>query len=291
LSINPNDAAAQITALTELSGVSADDVTTIVTLNTAHAPAISAAQKVDPTTLQTLAAHPTDQRAGIKAVSEISGVSATDVATIAQLNAQHANAIAAGKALDAGTAAALITNPKDKAALAKAVGEVVSKLHVSQADAAARLQELAKIPVPQLLLLQQSGQKVVDAQAALVDLAKIPPAQLAVLQSKGPQVAKAGDQLKALGAAPAADLGLVAKYGPSLQEPKVQKILTQVAKAKSDSPKQWRNYFWIAVGGEVVFIPLIFLLAGAWSPATARRKEREHEEWVQAELAKLKAQG
>ncbi|MDQ2797576.1 MAG: MFS transporter, partial [Actinomycetota bacterium] len=61
----------------------------------------------------------------------------------------------------------------------------------------------------------------------------------------------------------------------------------KVAKAAADSPKQWRNYFWIAVGGEVVFIPLIFLLAGPWSPKRARKIEEEHEAMVERELAKL----
>ena len=65
-------------------------------------------------------------------------------------------------------------------------------------------------------------------------------------------------------------------------------LLQKVQKAAEDSPKQWRNYFWIAVGGEIVFIPLIFLLAGAWSPRRARQIEREHEERVAAELAKLR---
>ena len=39
--------------------------------------------------------------------------------------------------------------------------------------------------------------------------------------------------------------------------------------------------------GEIVFIPLIFLMAGYWSAARARRAEEEHERWVEAELAKL----
>jgi hypothetical protein len=147
------------------------------------------------------------------------------------------------------------------------VQEITTKLGISAADAQARLQELATIPVTQLLLLQQSGQQVLDAQSAL----------------------------EALGKVPAADLAFLTKYA-ALADPKVQADLKylqaqapSVVKAASDSPKQWRTYFWIAVGGEVVFIPLIFLLAGFWSPARARRAEREHEELVEQELAKLRA--
>ncbi|MBN9619348.1 MAG: MFS transporter, partial [Actinobacteria bacterium] len=199
-----------------------------------------------------------DQAAGIKAVSEITGVGATDVATIATLNAQHGPALQAAQAVDPTTQATLVLDKTNTAALQKAVQEITSKLGISAADAEARLQDLTTIPVAQLLLLQSSGNKVVGAQNALLALAKVPAADTAFLQ----------------------------KYA-SLNEPKVQQILTDVQKAAKDSPKQWQHYFWIAVGGEVVFIPLIFLLVGYWSPKRAREAEREHEAMVERELAKL----
>ncbi|MGI8667921.1 MAG: hypothetical protein ACR2N4_18140 [Jatrophihabitans sp.] len=62
-----------------------------------------------------------------------------------------------------------------------------------------------------------------------------------------------------------------------------------VQQAAKDSPKQWQKYFWISVGGEVLFIPLIFVMAGFWDPRKAKAKEDEHEAWVDAELAKLAA--
>jgi hypothetical protein len=139
------------------------------------------------------------------------------------------------------------------------VQEITSNLGVSAADAQARLQDLATVPVRDLVLLQQSGQKVVDAQGALVALGKVP----------------------------AQDTAFLTKYA-SLSEPKVQKILEDVSAAAEKSPKQWRNYFWIAVAGEIVFIPLIFLLAGYWSPRRARRAEQEHEAMVERELARLR---
>jgi ACS family D-galactonate transporter-like MFS transporter len=67
----------------------------------------------------------------------------------------------------------------------------------------------------------------------------------------------------------------------------LQKEAPGVQKAAKDSPKQWQKYFWISVGGEVVFIPLIFVMAGFWDPRKAKQKEQEHEVWVEAELAKL----
>jgi MFS transporter, ACS family, D-galactonate transporter len=212
----------------------------------AHPKEVAALEKVDPKTLAALKADPEDQAAGAKAVSEISGVPVADVVTIATLNAQHAKAIAAAKAVDPATIVRLVLNPKDAAAGASAVQQVVQKLGVTPAEARADLQELVAVPAPQLQLLQSSGQKVVDAQAALVSASKnISPADAAVL--------------------------------------------AEASKAAEESPKQWRNYFWIAVGGEVVFIPLIFLLAGFWSPKRARQEEQEHEAMVERELAKLRA--
>lgn len=219
---------------------------------------LAAAQKLSPATQAALAQDPTDQVAGIKAVSEVTGVSVADVTTIATLNAEHADALKAALAVDSATRTAIVLNPNDRAAGARAVQQVVSKLGITPAEAQSLLKELTAIPTDQLLLLQQSGAKVQAAQASLVALGKVPPA----------------------------DLAYVSKYA-SLAEPKVQKILTDVKKAAEESPKQWRNYFYIAVGGEVVFIPLIFLLTGFWSPRKARKQEEEHEALVDAELAKL----
>jgi MFS family permease len=227
---------------------------------------LATAPKVDPATRQALAANPTDPAAGIKAVSEISGVPAGDVARIATLNAQHGPALAAARVIDTTTITTLLTDKTNTAALQKAVGEITSKLGITAADAQVRLQDLATIPVQQLLLLQSSGQKVLDAQAALVALGKVP----------------------------AADIAFLTKYA-ALADPKVQADLKylqanakDVLQAAKDSPKQWQHYFWIAVGGEIVFIPLIFLLAGFWSPRRAREEEQAHEAMVERELAKLR---
>jgi MFS transporter, ACS family, D-galactonate transporter len=55
----------------------------------------------------------------------------------------------------------------------------------------------------------------------------------------------------------------------------------------SRRPGQWQRYFWIAVGGQVLFIPLIFLMAGLWDPRKARQQALDHEAKVTAELATL----
>ena len=74
---------------------------------------------------------------------------------------------------------------------------------------------------------------------------------------------------------PKADLAYLQKYGPDVQ------------KAAAEAPGQWRTWWWVAVGGQVAFLPLILLMTGRWSPAAARRDEEEHERVLQAELAAL----
>jgi ACS family D-galactonate transporter-like MFS transporter len=212
-----------------------------------YAPQLATLQKVDPATQAALAKNAADPVAGVKAVSEISGVSASDVATIAAANAAHGPALQAAKAIDPATALTLLANKTDVAAQTKAVGEIVAALKISPAQAEGAIADLATVPTSTLLLAQQSGQKVLDAQASLVAASKIPTADAAYLQANA----------------------------------------TDVQNAAKHSPKQWRTYFWIGVGGELVFIPLIWLLTGFWSPRKARKAQQEHEAALATELAAL----
>jgi ACS family D-galactonate transporter-like MFS transporter len=212
----------------------------------AHPGDIATASKIDPATTAALGANPKDTQAQVKALSEISGVSAADVTTIVTLQTQHPQALLAGQAIDTATGATLLSDPSNPQAIAKAVHEVSTALHVSLLTAEADLVQLSQIPPAQLLVAKSNGVAVQKAAAALTSLAtNITPADAA--------------------------------------------ILTDAQKAAADSPKQWRNYFWVAVGGEIVFIPLIFLLTGAWSPARAKREEEEHEAMVERELEALRA--
>ena len=61
-----------------------------------------------------------------------------------------------------------------------------------------------------------------------------------------------------------------------------------VQKAAADSPGQWRTFFFVGVGGEVVFIPLILLMAGFWDPRKAKQAELEHDAWLEQELRRLR---
>jgi len=61
--------------------------------------------------------------------------------------------------------------------------------------------------------------------------------------------------------------------------------LKSVEAASTATPVQWQHWYWVCVAGELVFLPMVFLLAGRWSPKRAQRDADEHEEQVWAELA------
>ncbi len=239
----------------------------VQTLATKYSAELATAAKLSPATQAALAANPNNPAAQVQALSEISGSSPATVTRVVTLSRQYGTALATAQAIDPATQAALQANPLDAAAFARAVAEIVRKFGDSPANAASRLFALSQVPRADLLFLATSGPPVLSAANQLTALSKVPPSDLAFLN----------------------------QYGKPLQDPKVQAALRDlqanapsVQKAAKDSPGQWQSYFWIAVGGEVVFIPLIWMLAGFWSPRRAFRYEREHEAWVTAELAKLR---
>ena len=62
----------------------------------------------------------------------------------------------------------------------------------------------------------------------------------------------------------------------------------QVTAAAKVTPSQWKHWWWVCVAGELLFIPLIFVMVGRWSPARARRDVEAYERMVDDELAKLR---
>ena len=65
--------------------------------------------------------------------------------------------------------------------------------------------------------------------------------------------------------------------------------LHQVVAASSATPGQWQHWWWVCVAGELLFLPLVWVMAGRWSPAQAKRDEVEHDWEVQRELGELGA--
>lgn len=231
---------------------------------------LEAAAKLSPTTQTALATDPNNQAAQAEAVSEISGKPVPVVVRVMTLAAQYGDQLATANAIDSATQVALLTDPNDAKAQAKAVGEIADGLKITPAQAAARLLALSTVPTSDLIFLGSNARPVQSAGAALTALSKVP----------------------------ATDLAYLDKYGTPLQDPKTQAALRylqdvgpRVQQAAADSPGQWQVYLWMAVGGEVLFIPLIFLMAGYWSPRKARVREQEHQALVAAELAKLASAG
>ena len=66
-----------------------------------------------------------------------------------------------------------------------------------------------------------------------------------------------------------------------------QDQLTALLNGVGKSHSQWKNWFWVCMGGMVLFIPTIWLNRGRWSPRSARRDEQKHQEDVDAELREL----
>ncbi|WP_328461893.1 MFS transporter [Streptomyces sp. NBC_00448] len=83
-------------------------------------------------------------------------------------------------------------------------------------------------------------------------------------------------------------LAVVAKAQPQLAV--LDSYGAKVQKASADGPGQWRDWWWICVGGQVLFVPFVFVMAGRWSPKRAREDAEAHERAVERELASLSAE-
>lgn len=71
LSANPNNTAAQVKALSELSGQSVANVAQTLRISTQYASELATVQAIDPTTLGTLAVNPNNTAAQAKAIGEV----------------------------------------------------------------------------------------------------------------------------------------------------------------------------------------------------------------------------
>jgi MFS family permease len=113
------------------------------------------------------------------------------------------------------------------------------------------------------------GQISADS-AQLTALAAVPKSVIAEVSAPG-----VGAELAALKKVPASVDAYMAAHASS------------VAAAAAKTAGQWKNWYWICFGGIIFFLLSIPILRGRWRPRDAKRDEAEHEEMVQAELAKL----
>lgn len=119
---------------------------------------------------------------------------------------------------------------------------------------------------------------IVTALAAKPTAANIAAAQKALGSQVFGQLVLYQTQLKTLVLPYAAQLNYLAAH---------QAQLTALQNGVNASPKQWQHWFWVSVGGMVLFIPTIFLIKGRWSPARAKRDQDDHDQRVAAELQEL----
>lgn len=216
-------------------------------LATKYAVQLVTAAKLTPATAAALASTPTDATTQATAVSELSGTSVASVVKVITLGTRYADQLRTAATLDAATQVSLLGDPTNTTTQVSAVGQIAKGLGIDQGAAVAKLTALAQVPAVDLVFLSTAAAPVQAAAA----------------------------QLTALGAVPAGDLAYL------------QANAAEVQQAAADSPGQWQRYFWIAVAGQVLFIPLVFVMAGFWDPRKARRKQEEHEAWLTEELAKL----
>lgn len=238
----------------------------VAQIESGHAPGLSAGQNAtvlavvkDPTIVPKVLAIAAGKSPDLTA-SQNSAVAAiakdpTIPARVQTFAATHAADIKTAQEIDPATQATLLTNPTDGAAIAKAVGDIVKAEGISPAAATAKLLALAKVPTSDLLMVQQYG-----------------PA----LQNK----------------TVVATLLYLQKWGPALQDPQVKQTLEYLQglqKSAVQGQKQWQKYFWITAAGSILFIPMIWLMAGFWMPKRAREALLAHEAAVAAELAAVRA--
>ncbi|MGI8713772.1 MAG: MFS transporter [Solirubrobacteraceae bacterium] len=184
---------------------------------------------------------------GALTIGKVATAAAANPATIAQLQAVSTR--------DAALLAALKSHPAVAAALAKAqaAGAKPTPAQLVQIKAALGAPAFAELIKPQ-------------TTSDLTFLSVTAPQKLGAAN-----FAAISNPTPALSAA----LKTLSTVGPGVQ------------KAAVDSPKQWRTFFFVGVGGEVVFIPLILLMAGFWDPRRAKRAELDHDAWLAAEMRKL----
>jgi hypothetical protein len=87
---------------------------------------------------------------------------------------------------------------------------------------------------------------------------------------------------------PVSDSEIAAKVGVHSQN--LANLLLAEKKlvpAQKASPNEWKRWWWVCLGGQVVFGLLVFTMRGPWSPRAAKRDFESHERLVKEELEKI----
>ena len=132
--------------------------------------------------------------------------------------------------------------------------------------------EIKTIGVVDPATLGALGRNPADAEAGAKAVAEI-------MQAQNVDQGTALQRLKAASAVPKEDLAFLQAHAAEVQQ------------AAAATPGQWQNWWWVCVGGEVVFLPLIFVMIGRWRPSRARADLAEHQARVDEELKQLSSSG
>jgi sugar phosphate permease len=161
------------------------------------------------------------------------------------------------------------------------------------------------LPVAQTVIRGQSVQNFVAQHpktiafatahgSLLAVLAKDPAAAAAV--GKDPSAANIAAAEKAFGVQGLTELAKYKTQLATLVEPYTAQLafisghqgaLAQLQEGAAKAPHQWQHWFWVDLGGMVLFIPSIWVIKGRWKPSSARRDAAEHEAAVATEMARL----
>ena len=87
----------------------------------------------------------------------------------------------------------------------------------------------------------------------------------------------------------AATVAKIKSYSPQLAALLV--AAEKIIPAKKHSPNQWETWWWVCLGGQVLFLILLFTTKGRWSPRAAKKDFEEYEKKIDTELAKLGTTG
>ena len=128
----------------------------------------------------------------------------------------------------------------------------------------------------------------VQAYVAEYPAFQVPASALAVLKKDPTNAAALAEAHKVLGPNYIPELISLTKAPPAVIS-YMTAHGTAVAQASTQSPGQWKDFYWICFGGAIVFLLSVPLMKGRWSPRRAREDEAEHERMVNSELAKLRA--
>ncbi|QUQ62919.1 MFS transporter [Kutzneria sp. CA-103260] len=128
--------------------------------------------------------------------------------------------------------------------------------------------EIKTIGVVDPATLAALGRNPSDPEAGTKAVAEI-------MQAQNVDQTTALQRLRAAAAVPKADLAFLQEHA------------TEVQNAAAATPGQWQNWWWVCVGGEAVFLPLIFVMVGRWRPSRARADLVEHQARVDEELEQL----